>query len=65
LFAGGRFGVEKVKPDPLNLLVNTDVGKQIIHFLMIGALRVTRSALVVNQGCVSLLLKRALFYKKI
>jgi len=25
---GGLFGVEKVKPDPLNLLVNTDVGKQ-------------------------------------
>ena len=25
---GGLFGVEKVEPDPLNLLVNTDVGKQ-------------------------------------
>ena len=36
-FAGGpradivRIGVEKVKPDPLNLLVKTGVGKQIIH----------------------------------
>jgi len=30
MFAGGLFGVEKVKPDPLNLLANTDVGKQII-----------------------------------
>jgi len=28
-FAGGLFAVEKVKPDPLNLLVNTDEGKQI------------------------------------
>jgi len=28
-FAGGLlFAVEKVKPDPLNLTVNTDVGKQ-------------------------------------
>jgi hypothetical protein len=31
LFAGGLFGVEKVEPDPLNLLVKTDVGKQIIY----------------------------------
>jgi hypothetical protein len=28
LFAGGLFGVEKVKPDPLNLLVNTGVGSK-------------------------------------
>jgi len=26
-FAGGLFGVEKVKPDPLNLSVKTGVGK--------------------------------------
>ena len=37
MFAGGLFGVEKVKPDPLNLLVKTDVGKQIIHFEDEGA----------------------------
>jgi len=24
---GGLLGVEKAEPDPLNLLVNTDVGK--------------------------------------
>jgi len=29
LFAGGLFGVEKVKPDPLNLLVNTGVGSKL------------------------------------
>ena len=28
LFAGGLLGVEKVKPDPLNLLVNTGVGSK-------------------------------------
>jgi len=27
-FAGGLFGVEKAKPDPLNLLVNTNVGSK-------------------------------------
>ena len=27
--AGGLFGVEKVEPDPLNLAVNTGVGKRI------------------------------------
>ena len=26
IYAGERFGVEKVEPDPLNLLVKTDVG---------------------------------------
>ncbi len=29
-----RVRVEKVKPDPLNLSVNTVVGKQIIYFLV-------------------------------
>jgi len=29
--AGGLFRVEKVKPDPLNLLANTNVGKQSIR----------------------------------
>jgi hypothetical protein len=29
--AGGLFGVEKVKPDPWNLTVNTGVGKQYIN----------------------------------
>jgi len=29
--AGGLFGVEKVKPDPWNLAVNTGVGKQYIN----------------------------------
>ena len=32
--AGGLLRVEKVKPDPLNLLVNTDVGKQINIVMM-------------------------------
>jgi hypothetical protein len=30
LFAGGLFGVEKVKPDPLNLSVHTVEGKHVI-----------------------------------
>ncbi len=33
-FAGGLISVEKVKPDPLNLLVNTGVGKQIIKMIV-------------------------------
>ena len=43
--AGGLFGVEKVKPDPLNLLVNTDAGKQIIR-QMITTLRFTRGVVL-------------------
>lgn len=31
--AGGLLGVEKVKPDPLNLSVNTVVGKQSINIM--------------------------------
>ncbi len=34
MFAGGLSRVEKVKPDPLNLLVKTDVGKQITCIFM-------------------------------
>lgn len=31
IFAGELCRVEKVKPNPLNLLVNTVVGKQIVY----------------------------------
>ena len=31
LFAGGLLGVEKVKPDPLNLLANTSVGSRYLE----------------------------------
>ncbi len=37
--AGGLFGVEKVKPDPWNLAVNTGVGKQMDPFRTIISLR--------------------------
>lgn len=30
MFAGGRIGVEKVKPDPLNLLAKTSVGSNVL-----------------------------------
>ena len=33
-FAGGLLGVEKVKPDPLNLLVNTSVGSRYKMFVV-------------------------------
>ena len=36
MFAGGLLRVEKVKPDPWNLLANTSVGKQIVLQKMIG-----------------------------
>jgi len=36
---GDSFGVEKVKPDPLNLLVNTDVGSNKHRFQMKGSFR--------------------------
>jgi hypothetical protein len=34
--AGGLLGVEKVKPDPLNLLANTDVGSMWINKIPAG-----------------------------
>ena len=34
IMRGDYFVVEKVKPDPLNLLVNTNVGKQSIKYLI-------------------------------
>lgn len=37
--AGGLVRVEKVKPDPLNLLVNTDVGSNKHRFQMKGSFR--------------------------
>ena len=37
--AGGLFGVEKAKPDPWNLAVNTGVGKQMYPLWILVSLR--------------------------
>ena len=34
MFAGGRIGVEKVKPDPLNLLAKTSVGSNVLKHMV-------------------------------
>ena len=52
--------MRRLKPDPLNLVVKTNVGKQIIH-PVIGALRL-REASFCNQEGAFRLRESSLFY---
>jgi len=49
LFAGGLLGVEKVKPDPLNLLANTSVGSRSFELLFVPLLDISGGILMTFQ----------------